>query len=101
MDIFTWPSKHSYQFRRAASVIGYGDDVAQRTFLVLPHGLEDVDEIVGSTSAGEDHYAFCFGGAHRCTVSETGEGGGCANDVAAARKRPKADCGFISVYCPC
>jgi len=60
----TGPSKHSYQFRRTTAIVADGDDVAQWAFLVLSHGFEDINKVIGSAPAGKDDDAVRFCGTH-------------------------------------
>lgn len=54
----TWSAKHAYQFRRAATIVADGYNIAQRALLIFPDRLEYVDEIVCSAAAGENDDAF-------------------------------------------
>jgi hypothetical protein len=54
---YSWTSEHSDQFGRRSSIVADGDDITQRTVFAFSDRIEYVDQIVGSASAGEDHYA--------------------------------------------
>jgi len=54
-------AKNSDQFRRRASIVADGNDVAERTILALPQRIEDIDKAVGSTTTRENHDASIKG----------------------------------------
>lgn len=53
----TWTAEDADDLAGGASIVGNGNDIAQGSVVGLAYVIEHVDEVVGSTSAGEDHDA--------------------------------------------
>lgn len=61
IDVRTWAAKDAYQLAGRTSVVRDGDYIAKGALIRFTNLIEDIDNVVGSTSAREDDDAAASG----------------------------------------